>query len=273
MSDRQLATILTHIKNERRGGSPHDVWVSRNREILLMQVRNTTDANTKIGAREMARQLLGIFVPAEAMMGMARAIGVFALVIGTVLGGGLASAQVYQAAVPGEMLYRVKLAVESAQLMLAPTEDYRTRLHGDFADHRIDEVAQLAEGPSAGQQRIPATLAAFDGEVHSLNAGLDALKESDPDGVVEVAKLLERKMAVYQNVLRKSAATASPSLHGRFAVSRNLVDGVSISSIAVIVEKHLAGSAAAPATVVQSKVEERLKLAEDKPEEKPPDAA
>lgn len=264
MTNQELATTFKQIRNERRGGAPHDVWVKRNRDILLMQVRNTTDAAAKPGLAEYARHLFSIFFPAEGFAMAARALGVFALVIGTVLGGGLVSAQMYGDAVPGEVMYRMKLAVESAQLFLAPNDEYKTRLHAEFADHRIDEVAALAEGTDANHDHVPGVLTSFDAEIVALANGLESIKANDPDGVVVVAKTLERKMAVYQNRLRKAATTVSPQLQARIAVSRDLADGVTIKAIAIIVEKHLAGSADAPRAVVVSKVEERLKQAEAK---------
>src|SRR4029079_5599828 len=86
----------------------------------------------------------------------------------------------------------------------------------------------------------------------------------------ESAKLMERKMAVYQNILRKAGSLLPPALQRPVAESRDLVDGLTIRAIAVIVEKHLAGSSAAPRAVVVNKFEERIKLAESKIESAPP---
>lgn len=264
MTDKELKDIFKRIKNERRGGAPHEVWVERNRGILLMQVRNTTDVTAKPKLGETASHLFSIFFPMEGFAMAARAVGVFLLVVGTVFGGGLVSAQVYQGATPGTLSYKVKLAVESAQLFLAPNEDYRARLHTEFADHRLDEAAKLAEEDADMQALVPGVLASFNAEIDALSASLDARKSADPDGVAETAKLTERKMAVYQNVLRKAGSLLPPALQPHVAKSRDLVDGLTIRAIAVIVEKHLAGSSAAPRAVVVNKFEERIKQAEAK---------
>lgn len=262
MTNRELATILQQTKNERRGGTPHDVWVKRNRDILLMQVRNTTDVHAKTSFVDAARHLFSIFMPVEGIMTVAHGIGIFMLVVGTVLGGGLASAQVYRGAAPGEMLYKVKLAVERAQLILAPNEDYKAGLHAEFADRRIDETAKLAEESFARQALVPGVLTSFNEEVTSLAAGLEVMKATDPNGVVETAKLMERKMAVYQNELRKAGTTLSPEYQSSIAASRDLVDGTTLKAIAVIVDKHLADSSSVSRTVVVTKFEERLLQAE-----------
>jgi hypothetical protein len=206
MNQKNLKDIFSDIKNERRGGAPHDVWVKRNRDILLMQVRNTVGSVEKPGLSATLRHLFAVFIPMETVRMTARGFAVFALAIGTVLGGGLVSAQVYREASPGEMLYKVKVAVETAQLALAPNDEYRTRLHTDFADRRMDEVSKLAEEAGDRHDLVKGVLVAFEAEIIALQDGLESLRKNDPEGVVEVAKLMERKTAVYQNALRKASA-------------------------------------------------------------------
>ena len=228
-----------------------------------MQVRNSTDRNAKPSAGDMMLHLVSVFLPTEGLMTVAHGVGIFMLVVGSVLGGGLASAQVYRNAAPGEMLYSVKLAVEGVQLLLAPNEDYKTGLHAEFADNRIDEAAKLAEENASRQALVPGVLAAFNGEVAALTAGLDMMSATDPRGTVEAAKLMERKMAVYQNELRKASLTLPPEYQTSVAVSRNLVDGTTLRAIAVIVDSHLADANSVSTAVVTNKFEERIQQAED----------
>ncbi|KPJ84807.1 hypothetical protein AMJ57_05405 [Parcubacteria bacterium SG8_24] len=230
----------------------------------MMQVRNTTDLRTRPSLGTYTRHFFGAFLPYENLVLATRAIGVFVLAVGIVMGGGLASAQVYRDAAPGEMFYGMKLAVERVQLVLAPNQEYRTRLHLEYADRRMDEVSRLAEGSAADQEYLTEVLAGLERELAGLRDGLADLKGSDPEGVVEVAKLLERKMAIYHNGLRKASDYVSPRLRISLLAAMDTVDGVSITSMAVIVEKHLAGDEQAPRRVVVSKFEERLRVAEEK---------
>ncbi len=228
-----------------------------------MQVRNTTDANAKPSAGEVVRNLVSVFLPMEGLMTVAHGVGIFMLTVGSVLGGGLASAQVYRNAAPGEMLYNVKLAVERAQLLLAPNEDYKTGLHAEFADRRIDEATKLAEENASHQALMPGVLLSFNAEVTALTTGLDTMKAANPQGVVEAAKLMERKMAVYQSELRKASGSVPPEYQASLAVSRDLVDGSTLKSIAAIVDSHLADASSVSNTVVTNKFEERIQQAED----------
>jgi hypothetical protein len=262
MTPRQTQNLLEKIREERLGGAPREHWVSKNREILLMQVRNTTDAEKVPTLMHMARHLFGTLFPMQTVMVTARAFGVFMLVTASVLVGGLATAQMYGDAMPGENFYGVKVAVEKLQLALAPSEEYRTSLHTEFADRRIDEIARLAESGAAGEAHLGDTLVAFEAEVAALQAGLTSINTGSGAHIAELAKTMERKMAVYQNLLRKAQATVSGPLRHAIAMTRNRVDDASISAMAIIVEKHLQGDADASRAVVVTKFEERLRLAE-----------
>jgi len=230
----------------------------------MMQVRNTTDPATRESLSGYTRHFFSIFVPTESLALAARAVGLFLLVIGTVFGGGLVSAQAYRDAAPGKTFYNMKLAVERVQLFLAPNDEYRTRLHTEIADRRLDEIAKLAEGPLADQQLAAGVLEDFGREVLALQSGLEKLHAADPAGMVETAKLTERKMAVYQNVLRKAGASLPASLQSSVSRTRDLLDGVTIAAMAVIVEQHLAGNASTPRVVIDNKFEDRIRQAETK---------
>src|SRR5690606_6878275 len=132
------------------------------------------------------------------------------------------SAQLYANSTPGQMLYSVKLAVEKAQLILAPNDEYETNLHAKFADNRLDEVAQLADQGPSQQALVPSVLAAFDKEIAALAAGLDAMRHDEHPAVTETAKLMERKMAQYQSELRKAGTTLDADYHSSLALSRDL---------------------------------------------------
>lgn len=262
MNPKTVEKLLQTTKRERRGGAPREDWVTRNREILLMQVRNTTDASARPKTTDRVRHLFGIFMPLETVMVTARAFGIFLIMAGTVLGGGLASAQLYSGAVPGDTLYGVKVAVERVQLKLAPNSEYALRLHTEFADRRMEEIVRLAEFGEEGRQFLPDVLASFEADVMALADGLAEMQVNDPDAAVETARLAELKMTLYQNMLAKVASSLPADTRMAVNVTRNRVDDTAILAMSVIVEKHVAGVRTMPRTVMVSKFEDRLDIAE-----------
>jgi hypothetical protein len=230
----------------------------------MMQVRNTTDTRVQSKFLEQAYHLFDIFMPIESVYAFGRAAAMFVLVVGTVLGGGLVSANVYKDAVPGDRLYGMKLAVERTELMLAPNTDYRTSLHADFADRRMEETSILAEGAVARYRYLPEVLTGLEGEVKALDTGIDSLRTSDRVGAVDLAKNVERRLAGYRVAIRRASNLLPTSYRRSLEGTRDLVDGVSIKAMAVIVEHHRAGDIEAPRTVVASNFEEHLNQAEAK---------
>jgi len=263
MNPDNLKNLLQTTKAERRGGAPREDWVTQSRDILLMQVRNTTDATDKPEILARVRHLFGIFVPAETAFVAVRTVGVFLLLSATVLGGGLASAQLYSDSMPGEMLYGVKIAVEKTQMVLSPNNEYRLQLHAEFADRRINEVAWLAEAPGHDNEMIASALLSFEKDVVALRDGLEGLVLDDPDNAVEMAKLLERKMTLYHSMLQKAAANLSPNARMVVNATRNRIDETAISAMAIIVQGHLEGDIGASRSIVVNKFEDRLKQAEN----------
>jgi hypothetical protein len=226
----------------------------------MMQIRNTTDTNAKVNPLERLHHLFDIFLPMESLYSTARAVAMFVLVVGTVVGGGVASAGFYSDALPGDRLYTLKTAVERIELALAPNDDYRTRLHAEFADHRMDEAASLAEGAAARQAHLPDVLARFSQEVGALSSGLGSLSGADLD----LAKSLERRMGEYQVTLRRAAAVLPSRYRPAIDEARDLVGDVSIRAMAVIVENHRRGSDQASGLVVATKLGDHLREVEEK---------
>jgi hypothetical protein len=262
MNYETLKNLLQTTKDERRGGAPRESWVKQSRDILLMQVRNTTDATSKPKRLDVARHLFNIFVPTDTVWVAVRTVGVFLVLTATVLGGGLASAQLYRDSMPGEMLYGVKVAIEKTQLLLSPNEEYRVGLHAEFADRRVNEVAWLAELPTYNKQLISDALFAFETDVVSLREGLKNLASTDPASALEMAKLMERKMTLYHNILQKAAANLSPDIRLAVNATRNRIDETAISAMAIIVQRHLEGNERASRLIVINKFEDRIKQAE-----------
>lgn len=265
MTKTQLHNLFQQLKNENRGGAPREDWVASTKDVLLMQMRNSTNAKKTLPIHARARHFLHIFFPADGLALAGRALGIFLLVLGTALGGGLASAQVYRDSLPGEFLYDVKLSVEKTQLFLSPSQEYRERLHAEFADRRLEELAKIVEGAAhEGDTRPLALLGAFEGELHSLETGLAELRGGNADVVLDVAKLLERKAGSYQESLHKLARLSSPADRSALIMASDLADGLTVKAVAVIVEKHIQGNASASVAVVVSKIQDRIVQAEVK---------
>jgi Domain of unknown function (DUF5667) len=116
------------------------------------------------------------------------------------VGGTAGVATAAQQALPGDALYPVKRAIESAELRLSTSDTGRGRDLLQQASHRLEEVDGLlpeAAGSSQAATRLTDTLGAFaDQAVSGSTLMLDAYREDrDTANVVEVRGFAAQSMA------------------------------------------------------------------------------
>src|SRR3989344_5505329 len=68
------------------------------------------------------------------------------------IGGGAGMTFASQSALPGEILYSVKIISEKARIALATSDDEKARLHFEFSSKRLNEIAELAEDSAFGKE-------------------------------------------------------------------------------------------------------------------------
>lgn len=77
-------------------------------------------------------------------------------------------------ALPGQLLYPVKRAVEKIDLTLHRDPASRARLHLQFAERRLDELSTLLELRRSGQNvDIGAAMSAYQAEISAVQAAVD----------------------------------------------------------------------------------------------------
>ncbi len=112
---------------------------------------------------------------------------------------------------PGEVLYPVKRAGESAQLFFASPAD-RAALHTAFAQHRLNEIAALAGRGSMDAE----TLAALTTEVAAeTGAALAEVKNAPAANQTELLNTIILETDRQQAVLQQIKETASPQLQAQ----------------------------------------------------------
>ena len=253
-----INNLFTQIKDERRGGAASSAWVGKNKEILMMQVRNSVGSNVKVKPAFFVGEFLSVFFPTQALALAGRIALVLVIFVGVISGGGFTLAALTTNAIPGSVLYQMKLAVETAQYKLAPSADYRFQLRVQSADHRSDEITRLAEGSLNDARYVAATTALLKNDVVALNSNLDQLVASNSSYSIEAAKLLERKTSAYKDVLQKTMAILPSPYALGLSSAEDAVDVANGKAVAFIVAKYLAGDDKTSKSVVATKVSNRV---------------
>ena len=95
-----------------------------------------------------------------------------------------------QDALPGELLYPVKIAAEKIELAVTKDEIKKTELHLEFAGKRLDEVEQLIESDKDGTQ-IDNALSSYQKELNESRKILEETGAQKPEIAVVIDKKTE----------------------------------------------------------------------------------
>lgn len=211
----ELKKRLEKISKLPEAGAISDEWKKQNRELLLMQVKNTckkvecepqitTNNQWKHGFAWFSRQ----FQTNSSFMSMARPVMVFALIVALPLTSWVSTVNASLLAVPGDKLYGVKIMTEKVQLSLTSDKKEEIALRSEFAVRRADEVNKLKSKSTTHTDdetkgHIKETIKRLENEIKIVNTDLDELAEDEsPTDVMAVAKTIDAKSEAINEALK-----------------------------------------------------------------------
>jgi hypothetical protein len=263
---KNIQTIFKQIKDQEMM-SPDRDWVSKNKEQMMSQIRNTVDETVE---RSMADALFGmvdIFVPAR-MFFVARAMAVFALIISMVGSGWLASVSASSNSLPGDTLYGVKLATERTKVMVASAtgnSEAVTKHHMASAQKRSKELEQVSEEPA----RVEVGIKELKKSVELTTESLEKTKQDDPEAAKALAKdITEQTKDISLSLKEVSRETAEKDIDIAKEVldTKKAVTDTGLDAVELLAEESVEGIGeedAAMKVLVEEKMEEILLNAED----------
>lgn len=262
MTNRDLITKLHALQGLRFGGDPRESWKKQTREALLARVISDIEsAPTPVGARFAVSEWARLVFPHDFSRLVLKPAMLSMALLATALGGWVTTVSASYSSLPGDRLYGVKLAAERAQASLVMNDADRAKLRVEFMARRVDEVAKIAETPGADKaEKVQVAVKKIKEEATTVQAELEALKNSKPDSAADVAKLVDRKTGEMQSVLEQTVREI-PEAVGEVQEARTLVTNTSVKAVAVLVETQNAGSVQITADAVKEKVEERINAA------------
>lgn len=260
MKNKELGKILKQLKNLESAGTPSVDFVKRNREILLMQVKNSQGEQRGFSVKR-AWELFGSIMNDGLAKTIVRPALVGVLALGVVLGGWAATVSASFGSLPGDTLYSVKLITEKAQVSFASAED-KPSLHVEFAGRRIEEVAKIAEKDSIinKEERTKQAVKSLNKQLSAVKETLTDLESKDANKAIEVARLVDRKTTEYTNTLEKTKETVSEDIKKDMEKATDLANDAGIKAVKVIVEQ----SGTEPSEELTNNVEAKLKIVEEK---------
>lgn len=163
------------------------------------------------------------------------ALSAFALVFG----GWIATVNASFDAVPGDVLYPVKLVTERVQITLATSGEQRARLHAEFAGRRVDELTVItASGASGQDERVRAAVSGFQQEISSVNVELASISTNNPDEAASLAIIVDQKTDAYVAAIAQTAQTVPEQTQAQVAEALSAAEQANDQALDTIVQSH-----------------------------------
>tara|TARA_Y100000031_G_scaffold155548_1_gene206651 strand:+ start:680 stop:1930 length:1251 start_codon:yes stop_codon:yes gene_type:complete len=174
----------------------------------------------------------GVFLFRENMV---RPMAVGFATLAVLLGGWTGMVGASFDAVPGDVLYPVKIANEKAQLSLAFSGERKVKLHAEFASRRLDEVVAIsASDHPEKEEQVKVAMNNFTREVEAVSQQIEELKADDLEGAAELVMILDRKVEEYETVIEQSKGDIGEEV----AVVEGVVENADTQVVEVLVENQ-----------------------------------
>ncbi len=127
------------------------------------------------------------------------ALGLIAIFLTILFGGGVATAYAARSALPGDALFPVKTVLEGAQVTFTPDAARDAELHMLFAERRLDEMAALIE--NGRFENLERTAGLFESHIQGAIRSLGSVAAQDPAKAEDLAFAIAAALSRYSRVL------------------------------------------------------------------------
>lgn len=291
MFNQDLKKKIQTVRTLQGVGSPRPEWMKANREILLMQIKNTLGRKTgekRIFNFGQVWQFMDVFLPSQTVYYVVRPIAVVLLITGIMTGSWVTSVSASYNSLPGDILYPVKLATESMQTTFAPKPE-AVKLRAEFASRRADEVKKIVKSNVAKakkETKVAEAVKHLKNDLEQVKGNLDEMKKDAPVAtnmpapqVAEVAKAVDQRVTEIQKTLEQTttqlaqeAPTApvasvpgvASSVQEQVKQATAVAVETGVKAVEVMLEKHQENKNTVSSDEVKSAVDSKLKTLEEK---------
>lgn len=280
MFNSDLKKQIRTLKEFREVHEPRPEWLKTNRDILLMQIKNTTVQKEEATRFNLSFvwNSLDIFLPRQFVYYAVRPVAVVVLAVGLVFGSWITTVSASYNSLPGDVLYSVKLATENAQISLAG-KPKATKLRAEFAARRVEDVKKIVKSNLPGKEKkveeavknLKENLAQVKGNLEELKTGPQS-KDVSVAQVADVAKSVNEKTTEIQKTLEQATTqlvtetqtVASAPLKEQVKQAAAIAAETGVKAVEVMVEKHQEDKTAVSSVEVKNAVDDKLKVLEEK---------
>lgn len=265
---KELIRQLKSLKHD--SVKPDELWLKRNRELLLSQINNTVSkTRTHKFNSENVWQGLSIFLPQSVVYKVLRPATALVLIAMMGVGSWVATVSASYESLPGEWLYSAKRATEKTQVAIADAVGNKSevvKLHGELAKKRAVEISKIvSQGKSDNIAQASQTVKDLKDEMKIVSVKLEEIKTT-PDSGLEAVKNINQSAKeikgvledVKDNLLIVNDASTTGDLSNQVSEVKNLVKDTAVKAVEIMVEKHLQGDNSVSKEEVKQAISDQL---------------
>jgi len=254
---------LRQLRTTEKRIVPDAAWVRATRATLLMQARNTMPAAESVTLIDRMRGAVKALVPQNMGEWMRRPLIVALSLVVVLAGGSMMSVSAAEQALPGDLLYSLKLATEQARLAFTPVKEERLKLKSEFTSRRVDELKQVADD-SEHPDRVVQVAEILKRDLDTLKQQLDDVAQDAPgEKTVAAAKLVDQQTTDVMNALQQTKSQLSPENVGKVTEVQSAAADTGVKAIEVLAEQHRQSNDVVPAEDVAKAINDHVKTVTD----------
>jgi len=256
--------------------TPDNEWKREAREKLLFEIKSSTsyravetqESNKFTGSLNFLRGSLSFILPEKRTLQLLKPAGALFSISLLVLSSGIFTVSASQATIPGDTLYKLKLATEKVQRVLTASEPKKAELEITFAGKRIDELEKIVNDsivPEEEQdEKVTEVIIKFNENITSAQATLEDLQHSEStEDTLSLAEVIDDKVTEYAEVLKEVADEVSDEVKEAVEDARASAEANGDAALVVIVEQHEEGAAEIDGEELVSKVDTKITAVEE----------
>jgi len=237
MKRADVVQSIRSLKGTEHAANPDANWIASSRVRLLNQIDRTTEViPTRVFSLVHLWSALSLIMPQRTVYAVVRPAFIFVVCFSLGTAGWLTTVSASLESLPGDTLYPVKLATEHTQVAVIEAmkgNAASTELRLSFVTRRVDEVSKVVAAPAisaaARQERVDQAVENLKTEVQTVSEKLNDVKINNPESVVQVAQVIERKVDAIQQSLEVAGVTTS-STAAVVAIAQLKLDAVAGST-------------------------------------------
>ena len=268
---------LKSLKSTPGSLRPEALWVVETRERVLRSAHQSKNWQGNDGRTERTFRSRGLalFVPANVLK-VARSGLIVLLVIGVAIEGWIATVSASSSSLPGEVLYHVKLANESGELLAASVlgSDHTVKTLLKHAGVRAEEYHL-----SKSSQQATAAIHSLKKTIASANVSFREVEQDPSIDATAVAQVIDEKTEALLHSLSEQVTTSAETvatdasstsgaldatnsqvtaLNKEVEETRDLIEVTGAKAVEVIIEHKISGNESVDISDVKQNVEQKL---------------